>query len=43
LQAPALDALLATPIAFHELPQRLPGILDPASGVLCQLIRYPER
>jgi threonine dehydrogenase-like Zn-dependent dehydrogenase len=43
LQDPALDALLAPSIAFQELPQRLPGILDPASGVLCQLIRYPER
>jgi threonine dehydrogenase-like Zn-dependent dehydrogenase len=41
LEDPALDALLAPPIAFGDLPARLPGILGPASGVLCQLIRYP--
>ena len=36
-----LDALLAPPIAFAELPQRLPDILGPGSGVLCQIIAYP--
>jgi threonine dehydrogenase-like Zn-dependent dehydrogenase len=41
LDDPALDALLAPPIAFGDLPARLPDILGPASGVLCQLIRYP--
>ena len=41
LADPALDALLAPPVAFAELPARLPDILNPASGVLCQLIRYP--
>ena len=41
LDDPALDALLAPPVAFADLPARLPGILDPASGALCQLIRYP--
>jgi NADPH:quinone reductase-like Zn-dependent oxidoreductase len=42
LDDPALDALLAPPVAFADLPARLPGILNPASGVLCQLIRYPD-
>ncbi len=35
-----LDALLAPAVPFHELPARLPDILKPGSGVLCQLIRY---
>ena len=40
LDDPALDALIAPAIAFHDLPARLPAILEPAGGVLCQLIRY---
>ncbi|HEY0223522.1 MAG TPA: zinc-binding alcohol dehydrogenase [Pseudolabrys sp.] len=36
-----LDALLAPAIAFHDLPARLPGILDAKSGILCQVIAYP--
>ena len=36
-----LDALLAPAVAFHDLPARLPDILDAKSGVLCQLITYP--
>jgi NADPH:quinone reductase-like Zn-dependent oxidoreductase len=40
LKDPALDALIAPPIAFTDLPKRLPDILNPMSGVLCQLIRY---
>jgi len=40
LRDAALDALLAPPVAFAQLPARLPDILTPASGVLCQLIRY---
>lgn len=36
-----LDALLAPPIGFHDLPARLPDILGPASGPLCQLVAYP--
>jgi threonine dehydrogenase-like Zn-dependent dehydrogenase len=35
-----LDALLAPPLAFNELPARLPDILAAHSGVLCQLIAY---
>jgi threonine dehydrogenase-like Zn-dependent dehydrogenase len=35
-----LDALLAPAVAFHDLPRRIPGILDPKSGILCQLIAY---
>lgn len=41
LAEPRLDALIAPPIAFHDLPARLPQILAPASGVLCQRIDYP--
>jgi NADPH:quinone reductase-like Zn-dependent oxidoreductase len=37
---PHLDALLTPAVAFHELPVRLPDILKPRSGVLCQLISY---
>ena len=40
LRDEALDALLAPPVAFRELPARLPDILTPASGVLCQVIDY---
>jgi hypothetical protein len=36
-----LDALIAPAVAFHDLPARLPAILAPQSGVLCQLITYP--
>jgi hypothetical protein len=36
-----LDALLTPAVPFRELPERLPGILDRQSGVLCQLIVYP--
>jgi hypothetical protein len=35
-----LDALIAPAVAFDELPSRLPDVLKPQSGVLCQLIRY---
>lgn len=38
---PRLDALLAPAIEFHDLPTRLPDILSPRSGVLCQLVTYP--
>ena len=41
LADPALDALLAPAIPFAELPAKLPGIFGPASGALCQLVRYP--
>jgi threonine dehydrogenase-like Zn-dependent dehydrogenase len=36
-----LDALLTPAVAFADLPARLPRILAPDSGVLCQLIDYP--
>jgi NADPH:quinone reductase-like Zn-dependent oxidoreductase len=36
-----LDALLAPPVAFHDLARRLPDILDASSGILCQPITYP--
>ena len=41
LAEPALDTLLAPAIRFHDLPARLPDILGPRSGVLCQLVEYP--
>jgi NADPH:quinone reductase-like Zn-dependent oxidoreductase len=41
LADPRLDALIAPAIKFQELPSRLPDILAPQSGVLCQLVDYP--
>lgn len=35
-----LDVLLEAPVAFEDLPARLPGIFAPASGILCQRIDY---
>jgi threonine dehydrogenase-like Zn-dependent dehydrogenase len=35
-----LDALLAPPVKFSDLPKELPRILAPGSGVLCQRIDY---
>ena len=40
LNDPRLDALLAPAVAFGDLPERLPGILDAGSGILCQPIIY---
>ncbi len=40
LADPRLDALLAPPVKFSELPARLPDILDLRSGTLCQVISY---
>jgi len=40
LRDPVLDALIAPPVSFKDLPASLPDILNPTSGVLCQLIRY---
>jgi NADPH:quinone reductase-like Zn-dependent oxidoreductase len=40
LADPRLDVLLAPAVPFRELPTRLPDILKPQSGVLCQLINY---
>jgi NADPH:quinone reductase-like Zn-dependent oxidoreductase len=40
LDDPALDALIAPAIPFNDLPARLPDILEPTGGVLCQLVRY---
>jgi hypothetical protein len=41
LADPACDALIEPAIAWHELPARLPDVLGPVSGVLCQVIDYP--
>jgi threonine dehydrogenase-like Zn-dependent dehydrogenase len=38
---PHLDALLDPAVEFRDLPERIPDILKPQSGVLCQLIAYP--
>jgi threonine dehydrogenase-like Zn-dependent dehydrogenase len=35
------DVLLEAPVAFADLPARLPSILAPGSGILCQRIDYP--
>ncbi len=40
LADPRLDVLIAPPVAFKDLPARLPDILGPASRTLCQLIQY---
>lgn len=37
---PELEALMAPAVAFRDLPARLPQILAPASGILCQRIDY---
>ncbi len=41
LDDPCLDILLASPVPFTELPARLPQILGPGGGVLCQAVAYP--
>jgi threonine dehydrogenase-like Zn-dependent dehydrogenase len=40
LRDPRLDALLAPPVRFADLPAELARILAPGSGVLCQRIDY---
>ena len=42
LKDPKLDALLAPSIKFADLPARLPDILSPQGGVLCQVVDYPN-
>ena len=42
LADPVFDALIAPAVSFNDLPTKLPGILTPTSGVLCQVIRYPN-
>jgi hypothetical protein len=37
----ALDALIAPPIEFRDLPSRLPKVLAAAGSAFCPLIRYP--
>jgi hypothetical protein len=39
--AAELDVLMEPAVAFRDLPARLPDILAPLSGVLCQRIDYP--
>jgi hypothetical protein len=38
--APELDVLMEPAVAFQDLPARLPQILAPLSGALCQRIDY---
>lgn len=40
LADPALDILLAPPVAFGDLPDRLPAIFAPGSATLCQPVAY---
>jgi threonine dehydrogenase-like Zn-dependent dehydrogenase len=42
LKDPKLDALLAPSIKFADLPSRLPDILSPQGGMLCQVVDYPN-
>src|SRR5262249_52364252 len=37
LSDPTLDALIAPPVPFADLPKKLGSILAPDSGILCQL------
>jgi len=39
--AAELDVLMEPALAFRDLPARLPHILAPLSGILCQRIDYP--
>lgn len=41
LRDPALDALLDEPVAFAELPARLPAILAIGGGFRCPVVHYP--
>ena len=41
LDDPVLDALLAPPVDFTDLPSRLPELLAPDADARCLLIRYP--
>ena len=41
LEDPALDALLAPPVDFADLPGRLPALLAAEADARCPLIRYP--
>jgi threonine dehydrogenase-like Zn-dependent dehydrogenase len=40
LNDPRLDTLLAPAVAFGDLPDQLPGILDAKTGILCQPVVY---
>jgi threonine dehydrogenase-like Zn-dependent dehydrogenase len=40
LSDPRLDALLAPAVAFDDLPDQLPKILDAKTGILCQPVVY---
>ena len=41
LRDPVLDRLIAPPLAFKDLPARLPEVFAADSNVICPLIRYP--
>jgi len=42
LADPALDALIALPVAFEDLPAQLSTIFAAEANAVCPLIRYPE-
>jgi NADPH:quinone reductase-like Zn-dependent oxidoreductase len=42
LKDPVLDALLAPPVCFDDLPDRLALVFSAQGAGLCQLIEYPE-
>jgi threonine dehydrogenase-like Zn-dependent dehydrogenase len=41
LDDPALDVLIAPPVEFMDLPERLPALLAADADARCPLIRYP--
>jgi hypothetical protein len=41
LADPACAALIEPAIAWRELPARLPDVLAPVGGILCQVVDYP--
>ncbi len=42
LDDPALDTLVATDVAFGDLPAQIPVLLGPSSSALPPIIRYPD-
>ena len=42
LDDPTLDVLLAPPVDFADLPERLPALLAMDADARCPLIRYPQ-
>jgi NADPH:quinone reductase-like Zn-dependent oxidoreductase len=41
LADPALDALLAPPVPFEQLPEKLPGLFEPDADARVPVVQYP--